>query len=344
MFLVRGLLSPAVLVRLFAFALRVFCVGLRGTLNSFAASGVSSVSPFSPRQTSSRIKKIGAILGLVGGSLLMGEANAQTQRPFGGRGPRPLPRVEEAPDRAGVPEWHVDKAFKRDVFTFARVRYSTHGGYGYGYGRRRGGSRWATDYPDAELNLSFRLQQMTSLKVNPDPVVVDLEWSQIAEHPFLYIVEAGALMFSDEEVTTLRRYLLNGGFLMFDDFWGEEEWGNVYEQIKRVFPDREPVDLPIEHPIFHCVFDLKEKPQVPSIHSARYNYGTGVTWERPDAKQVHYRGIFDDKGRMMVIICQNTDLGDGWEREGEEKWYFHEFAEKRAYPMAINIIFYMMTH
>jgi hypothetical protein len=243
-------------------------------------------------------------------------------------------------DRAGVPDWRVDPAFKRDVFTFARVRYSSAAGWGW---RQRGG-RWETDYPDADLNLSFRLQQMTSLKVSPDPIIVDIDAKQLANTPFIYIVEPGLLVFDDAEVKTLRRYLMNGGFLMMDDFWGEEQWANVYEQMKRVFPDREPVDLPIEHPIFHTVFDLKEKPQVPGIQVARRERGTGVTWERPDAKEVHYRAFFDDKGRMIVLICQNTDLGDGWEREGEDEWYFHEFSEKKAYPMTINIVFYLMTH
>jgi len=148
----------------------------------------------------------------------------------------------------------------------------------------------------------------------------------------------------EQEVENLREYLLNGGFLMFDDFWGYDAWNNVYYEIKRVFPDREPIDLPIDHPIFHIVFDLKEKPQIPSIHHAVANRGTGITWEREDARVVHYRGIFDDKGRLMVLVCQNTDLGDGWEREGESEWYFREFAEKKAYPMGINIIFYVMTH
>jgi hypothetical protein len=251
-------------------------------------------------------------------------------------------------DRAGVPDWEVKPEFKHDVFTFARVRYTSfdrRGWGGWGGGWRGGGrGRWAIDYPDAELNLAFRLQQMTSLKVNPEPVVVDLSDDDIFNYPFLYIVEPGALIFDELEVENLRRHLLNGGFLMFDDFWGEDEWENVFIEIKRVFPDREIVDLPIEHPIFHCVFDLKEKPQVPSVNIATHYRGTGITWEREDAKEVHYRAIFDDKGRMMVIICQNTDLGDGWEREGEDEWYFREFAEKRAYPMAINIIFYAMTH
>jgi hypothetical protein len=247
-------------------------------------------------------------------------------------------------DRNGVPTWPVDPAFKHDVFTFARVQYSSFGGRGgWGWGGR-GGGRWATDYPDAELNLAFRLQQMTSLKVNPDAVVVVLAKDDIAQYPFIYIVEPGRLVFSDDEVIALRRYLLNGGFLMVDDFWGEEEWDNFHREIKRVFPDREPVELGLEHPIFRCVFDLKEKPQVPSIGMALRGREYGITWEREDAREPHYRAIFDDKGRMMAIICHNTDLGDGWEREGESEWYFREFAEKKAYPMAINIIFWAMTH
>lgn len=253
-----------------------------------------------------------------------------------------------AADRAGVPEWTIDPAFKHDVFTFARVRYTSWGGRGgWGGWGRRGGGRWATDYPDAELNLAFRLQQMTSLKVNPDAAIVDLATTDLSQYPFLYIVEPGQLVFSAEEVTALRRHLLNGGFLMVDDFWGDEEWENIRGEMARVFPDRELRELQIDHPIFHCVFDLKEKPQVPGIHEALYHRGSGITWERdydPTAHDVHYRAYFDDKGRMMAIICQNTDLGDGWEREGESQWYFQEFAEKRAYPMAINIIFWAMTH
>jgi hypothetical protein len=156
--------------------------------------------------------------------------------------------------------------------------------------------------------------------------------------------EPGRLQFTEEEATTLRRYLLTGAFLMVDDFWGEAEWLNFYREIKRVFPDREPQELPLEHPIFSCVFPIREKHQIPNIRVGTWSRETGVTWERWDAKEVHYKGIFDDNGRMMSIICHNTDLGDGWEREGENEYYFREFSEKRAYPLGINIIFYAMTH
>ncbi len=241
-----------------------------------------------------------------------------------------------AEDRRGVPTWDVEKGFGKDVFTFVRLRYSSWGRYG---------NKWSTDYPDSDLNFSFRLQQMTSLKVNPDPLVLDISDPHLFDYPFVYLIEPGALEFSEPEIKALRQYLLGGGFLMVDDFWGDREWANFYEQMKRVFPERELVDLDISHPIFHAVFDLKKKPQMPSIDVAIQGKPYGITWERGDeGKEVHYRALFDDKGRMMAIVCHNTDLGDGWEREGDDRWYFETFSEKMAYPMGINIVFYAMTH
>lgn len=253
-------------------------------------------------------------------------------------------------DRGDVPDWQLDKEFSQDAFTFVRIQYSSGyggrrgGGRGYGRGYGPGGGSWATDFPDSDLNFSWRVHQLTSLNVNPTPIVLELTDPELVNYPFIYLLEPGRLVFDDAEVEALRRYLLNGGFLMVDDFWGEEEWYNFYYEIKRVFPDREPVELPLSHPIFHAVFDLKEKPQIPSIDAALAGRSQGITWERPDAEEVHYKAIYDDKGRMMAIICHNTDLGDGWEREGEDEWYFHEFSEKKAYPLGINIVFYAMTH
>lgn len=273
-----------------------------------------------------------ALLGLF---VVAGVALAQ---PWGGRRGYYGQRGELPSDRAGVPDWEVNESFKNDVFTFVRVEYDSYGGRG-----RWGGGAW-TDWPDSDLNFSYRLQQLTSLKVNPNPISLRLTDERLFDYPWIYMIEPGALYFSDEEVVALRRYLLNGGFLMVDDFWGDYEYENFYSQIKRVFPDREPVELSTEHEIFHCVYPLKEKPQVPSIHSWQGGGGSQEWGHGGDTSEVHFKGIFDDKGRMMVIVCHNTDLGDGWEREGENVEYFHEFSEKKSYPMGINIVTYAMTH
>jgi hypothetical protein len=245
-------------------------------------------------------------------------------------------------DRAGVPDWEVDPRLNRDVFTFVRLEYDSYGGRGRG----GWGGGWATDWPDSDLNFSYRLQQLTSMKVNPDPITLRLTDDRLFDYPFLYMIEPGSLVFSEEEVLAFRRYLLNGGFVMVDDFWGEYAWENLRREMARVFPDRQPVELGIDHEIFRCVYPLREKPQVPSIHSWE-QYGRTITYEPrhgPGTEEVHYRALFDDKGRMMALFCHNTDLGDGWEREGEDPSYFREFSEKKSYPMGINIISYVMSH
>lgn len=258
---------------------------------------------------------------------------------------REIRTARELPsDSTGTPEWTNPVAFEKDVFTFARIHYSR-GSSGYGWGG------WRTDCPDSDLNLSFRLQQMTSLLVDPDGRIIRLNDTELFDYPWIYIVEAGGLMLEDEEIPILRRYLLNGGFLVVDDFWGDAEWENFYREIRRVFPERELEELPMSHPIFHAVFDLKlekNQMQVPNIRDGEMSqYNGGVTWERNhvgNTRDVHFKAIFDDKRRMMVMICHNTDNGDGWEREGESQYYFREFSEKKAYPLGINIVFYAMTH
>ena len=275
------------------------------------------------------------IIAFVAVALIAGLAFAQYRNRRGGyRGSR---MQDITVDRNGVPVWEVDPNFQSDVFRFVRVEYSDR----Y-YGR---GRKWETDYPDSDLNFSFRLQQLTSLKVDPNPIYLKLTDERLFDYPFIYMIEPGDLWFEEEEIVALRRYLLNGGFMMVDDFWGDDEWMNFYQQIKRVFPDREPEELDLSHAVFNNVYKLTEKPQIPSINHALWYRGTEITWERgPDTEEVHYKGIFDDNGRMMVIICHNTDLGDGWEQEGQDEYYFKEFAEKKAYPMGINIVFYAMTH
>lgn len=263
--------------------------------------------------------------------------------PRGGRGGRfndfdSARTAREIPSGStGTPVWTNAPGFERDVFTFARIRYS-----GSRFGR---GGGWATDIPDSDLNLSFRLQQMTSMKVDPDGRILNLTDSDLADFPFIYIVEPGGLSLTVPEATALREYLLNGGFLMLDDFWGEAEWANCEMVLRQVFPGRNWVELSLDHPMYRCVFDIREKSQVPNVSlGVQSQWNGGMTWERPDAQEVHHRVIYDDQGRMMVIATHNTDNGDGWEREGEDPYYFEQFAEKIAYPLGINILFYAMTH
>jgi hypothetical protein len=280
------------------------------------------------RRSSSRIA-------LVSICLLPGHAQFRS----GGRGFNRMPDTTVPPEFS----WEIDPAFKEDVFVFARLEYERHD-----KPRTRGGYWW-TDGPDADFNFTLRLHQMTSLKVRPGFNSIPIEPEALSRHPFVYMIEPGKLEFRDDEIKALREYLLNGGFMMVDDFWGDGEWSNFEYEMKRVFPERKWHELELDHPIFHTVFDLKEKPQLPAIENFIYR---DWTFERRDTDgdgeldnhDPHYRALYDDKGRMMVIACHNTDLGDGWEREGEDERYFRQFSEKFAYPMTINIIFYAMTH
>ena len=238
-----------------------------------------------------------------------------------------------------TPTWTNAPGFEKDVFTFVRMK-RTSAPYRYS------GGAWDTDTPDSDLNLSYRLQQVTSLKVDPDGLFLRLTDDELADHPFIYMVEPGSLELSDEEAVALRNYLMNGGFLFLDDFWGEREWAGMAEQLKKVFPNRDFVELPLDHPLYQCVLHIQSKGQVPNVFLGTQSEfdPQHTTWERSDATVVHHRAIFDDKGRMMVIATHNTDNGDGWEWEGDNHYYFEHFAEKIAYPLAINIIFYAMTH
>ena len=251
---------------------------------------------------------------------------------------------EIASHSTGTPEWTNSPGFARDVFTFCRIIRDRDP-----YGSRSSGN-WVTDFPDSDLNLSWRVQQMTSIKVSPEGRVLRLTDKDLHSYPWIYMVEPGALLLRDEEVTALRNYLLNGGFFMADDFWGEVQWEGFRRQMKRVFPDREFVELEMSHQIFHCVFDIKQtknQMQVPNARTGARSRETGITWEYHDGEEcrdVHFRALFDDQGRMMVFAAHNTDNGDGWEREGEDDYFFHNFSEKISFPLGINVIFYAMTH
>ena len=263
----------------------------------------------------------------------------------GGRGfrvPETVTTAREVGTRSvDTPMWENPPEFGKEVFTFTRLRFGTDGWRG-----GAGGGTWATDLPDADLNLSYRLQQMTSLRVDPLGRIIRADHPDLPHYPFLMAAAPGALELSADEVVGLRRYLLNGGFFLLTDFWGDREWDNFASVMKQVLPSHHFVELPVDHPIYHCLFSIKKKNQVPRIDIGMSNLAAGTaTWERgPDGQEVHHRALFDDKGRLMVLALHNSDDSDGWEREGEDTGYFHAFAEGMAYPLAINIIFYVMTH
>lgn len=231
----------------------------------------------------------------------------------------------------GAPDWLKSHRFPHTEFTFVRLRYDTPR------------MRWSTDYPDADLNLMKRIREQTSLNVPEESVVLDPADKKLKSYPFAYLSANGLWELSDDQVMGLRQYLDGGGFLMIDDSWGSAELENTFTQLKRVLPDQEAAALPLSHPLFHCVFDLKEAPQVCGIHYAISGKADGVSWERDDAKTVSYLGIQDVQKRLCVLICHNTDLADGWERVDDDAWYASEFSEKRAFPMAINVVFYALS-
>lgn len=256
----------------------------------------------------------------------------------GGRFERARTPREITQHAGETPNWTNTPGFENDTFTFVRIQRDQ-GSYG-------SGGPWWTDAPDSDLNLSYRLQQMTALKVNPDGLFMRLTDQALLDYPFIYMVEPGSLFLSDAEAKALRDYLLNGGFLWLDDFWGEEEWENMAYEMKKVFPNRNFVELPLTNQLYHCVFDITAKRQIPNVQLGTQSQWDPEhrTWERWDAKVVHHRAIFDDKGRLMVFATHNTDNGDGWEWEGDNLFYFREFSEKTAYPLAVNVVFYVMTH
>ena len=259
--------------------------------------------------------------------------------------------------------WTNSPGFNRDVFTFTRVIYSpARNGSNPRVSYTASGRGWVTDFPDSDLNLSYRVQQMTSLHTDADGRTLRLTNPDLASYPWIYMVEVGRLKLEDNEVPILRRYLLNGGVLMADDFWGQKQWDNFEFEIKRALPEEKYrfIELPMEHPIFHSVFQIKgpkNQLQTPNARQGIWSLNPsspvyGITWEqnhddyeRPAAtRDMHVRAILDDRQRILVIATHNCDNGDGWEREGEDDGFFHEFSEKRAFPLGINIISYLMTH
>jgi len=254
---------------------------------------------------------------------------------------------------SGTPNWTNAPAFEDDVFTFARIIFHSDS-------RPRPGRSWFrwlgwwVDFPDADLNFSYRLQQLTSIKTDPDARVLKLSDPKLDQYPLLYIEHAGYMRLEDDEISALRHFLLNGGALFVNDFWGAEEWNGFADQMKKVLPRRDWIELTTDHPVFNCVYNLRgamSRLQVPTIQFWNRSYDPGnpeselqTIFRGEGSKEMHVRAVLDDRSRIMVLAIHNSDVSDGWEREGENEVYFREFSEKIAYPLGINIIFYLMTH
>ncbi|MQA88614.1 MAG: DUF4159 domain-containing protein [Gemmatimonas sp.] len=264
------------------------------------------------------------VLLIVGFALTVGALGAAAQfRSF--RGPR---MVAELPD-------------ERNGFTFCRLEYTQ-------VRREEMGQGSMTDFPMADQNLMVRLAELTLTQVtwhregDPAHAVVRATDPELFGCPFLFASDAGTAGLTSEEVERLREYLLKGGFLWADDFWGPAALGHWLAEMEQLFPGREAVELPPDHPIYSAFYFVDEVPQIPSIQYWRAS--GGLTSERGNRSATPtIRGIFDDHGRIMVLMSHNTDIADGWEREGEDFQFFHSFSPL-GYAVGINVAIWSMSH
>lgn len=219
-------------------------------------------------------------------------------------------------------------------FHFARLAFGVNGRDFTG----NRGEPWLRDWPDAETHFMQGVRRMTSLNAESDFRQVSLTADALFDYPVLYAVKVGYWYLSDAEIERLREYLARGGFLIVDDFHGPRDWAQFVFSMKKVFPDKAIVDIPDEHEIFHVLYDLDDRQQIPGRNSIYY----GVTWEHPQGTQEYWRGIYDDDGRIMVAINFNMDLGDAWEHADDA--FYPEPMTALAYRIGINYLIYAMTH
>lgn len=247
--------------------------------------------------------------------------------------------------RGAYVNWSLQYATRQDFdgsFQFCRIvfRRAPNGD----------GASWDVDYPRADQNLSIRLSELTKTSVGfegegtPKHLLINLSSPELFHCPFIMMTEVGALDLDDAEARGLREYLLKGGFLWADDFWGTRAWDVFESQMRKVLPSTAYpiVDLPIEHPIFHALMAVDHIPQIPSINF--WGGPGGRTSERgADSATPHARAILDDHHRVMVFITHNTDFGDSFEREGDSHEYFLQFSVP-GYAIGVNVLVYAMSH
>ena len=247
-------------------------------------------------------------------------------------------RLAEGP---GVPVRFARPGFEDGAFAVCKMMYTSVYSEQMGVG-------WSTDYPYAGINLMTRVSELTKTPISqnergdPNYWVVRLTDDTLFHCPFLMAADVGTLEFSPTEVTRLREYLLKGGFLWVDDFWGTAAWEQWSSEIRRVLPGAALVDIPADHAVRHTMFSIDKVPQVTNIQSWRRT--GGYTQERGlDSPHANFRAIFDEKGRIMVLMTHNTDIADSWEREGEDREFFLQFSPA-GYAVGINDILYARSH
>ena len=227
-------------------------------------------------------------------------------------------------------------------FHFCRLVYQ---------GARNGsGGSWTTDFPRADINMSIRLSELTRTKVSfdrsgqPNHLLVRPMSDELFQCPFLIMAAPGSAWFDDNEAARLREYVLKGGFLWADDFWGSYQWEQWVTQLRKVLPaEQYPiVDIPLSHSLLRGQFEVSEIPQIPNI--GYFMRSGGDTSEQgADSAVPHARYIADDSGRIMVFMTHNTDISDSWEREADDPTYFYTFGP-RGYAFGINVLLHAMTH
>jgi Domain of unknown function (DUF4159) len=268
------------------------------------------------------------------GVLALGTLGA-IQIPF-----REFPGVEyRVGDIPLPPDWQ-----EKTEWAFARLMYppSPYGRYGRGF--RSGGaawqqgfSIWTQDYPRADRHFSQALRRLTRIHVRSVEQPVNLDEGDVYNWPWLYAVQTGHGNLTDAQAKSMREFLLRGGFFMADDFWGEDEWQVFMASMKRIFPEREVVDLPNADAIFHSVYDLDDRYQVASEGSVQ----RGRSY-KCDPCPDRWRGIYDDRGRLMVAITFQSDVGDSW--EWADAPYYPERYAALGIRIGVNYVVYAMTH
>jgi len=225
-------------------------------------------------------------------------------------------------------------------FHMARLIYSSPGGGRRGYWGGWGRGWWAIDYPSAEYHITRALRRLTLLDVADDSFHVQAIDQRLFDFPWLFAQQVGRWQLSNEETDALREYLLRGGFLVADDFHGENEWLIFSEAIRRVFPDRPIIELPETDPLLHIHYDLDQRTQIPGERHL-YRTAGGEIKAQLQGPQ-HWRGIYDDDGRLMVAINFNMDMGDAWEHADDP--FYPEPMTALAYRFGVNYLIYAMTH